>query len=156
MEFPKPRPKASNLGDTSKAIVAHLRTHGRCTFEQLDMLFKEPSRFRANHQNAHIPRPEWLRGRLSDLRKAGHVSRELHEGTPYFVVSDQVRDTAQGEKTTAVNVTPPRRVYVMGGETYSPAKAAPYRAGAMDFASHPSLRMGRTVPFDAAKEASHG
>lgn len=152
MEFKK-APKVSDLSPQSRAIVVHLQQHGRSTFDQLHELFKEPAYFRSNHQNPHKPDPQWLRRRLGYMREAGHISRELHEGTMYYIAGRQVGDPVPTRQARARApsecgvITPPRRVEVMNSPTYCPTPSTSYRDGAMDFTNCPSVEAGQARPF---------
>ena len=159
MQLKKIPTKGSKLSPQSKAIITHLQQHGRCTFDQLHQLFKEPAYFRSNHENPHKPNPDWLRARLVYMRVAGHVSRELHDGAMYYVPGDQQRDQVARQPLQAPSdsgvVTPPRRAYIMGSTAYRQQPSAPYRAGSMDFANCPSIESGQAKPFVPGK-FNHG
>lgn len=159
MQFKKMPPKGARLNPQSKAIVAHLQANGRQTFDQLHVLFREPSYHRSNGPNGHVPNPDWLRARLTSLRQGGHLSREVHEGAMYYVAGYQAGELIEAMPRQAQPadgcVTPPRRIYVMGGDTYVPPKPAPCRDGAMDFANCPSIEAGRARPFIPGK-VNHG
>lgn len=154
MQFKKMPPKGARLNPQSKAIVAHLQAHGRQTFDQLHVLFREPSYHRSNGPNGFVPNPHWLRARLTNLRQGGHVSREVHEGVMYYVAGYQAGEqepTSRQALAAGGCITPPRRVYVMQGGPYQPPPPAPCRDGAMDFAKCPSIEAGRRLPFTPGK-----
>lgn len=149
--------KGSLRNPDNKRIVSYLEQHGAQTFDQLSAVFKEPTRFRINSKLDLHPRPEWLRGKLVHLRSQGSISRVILGNVVLYQAGSEAR--AQRDCPAAppqYDVTPPRRVYVMGTPDYSPPKATPYRAGALDFAACPSVHAGRTVPFKTDLEADHG
>lgn len=156
MHYEKKAPKASRLSPVSLAIVSHLQDQGQCTFDQLHALFKEPALFRCNHENAHIPNPQWLRTRLAYLIEAGHLLHEVKGGIGYYGPgyakgeSKPAREPQADAPSECGVLAPPRSSSVMDG-VYCPQPAPPLRAGSMDFAHCPSVQMGRTVPFTPGK-----
>jgi hypothetical protein len=155
---PQPRTGTARLSPQSRAIVEYLQANGKQTFDQLHMLFKEPSHHRNNGDRGHIPNPDWLRTRLYYMREAGHVKRVLDQGGWFFEAgypAGAAPEPRQRDKETALpqagNVTPPRRIYVMGGETYKPPRPTATRQGSMDFADCPSVEAGRARPFIPGK-----
>ncbi|HQR98355.1 MULTISPECIES: hypothetical protein [unclassified Polaromonas] len=154
MQFKKSAPKGARLSPQSQAILAHLKEHGRRTFEQLHEVFKESARFRSNGPAGHTPNPEWLRSRLGYMRDAGIVWRECDEGTVYYKAGQPSQSIDQEPAPPAAEqacVTPPRRTYVMQGDPYQPPPPTPCRDGAMDFANCPSIEAGRARPFIPGK-----
>lgn len=156
--LPKPNTGTARLSPQSRAIVEYLQAKGKQTFEQLHLLFKEPSAHRSNGDRGHIPNPQWLRTRLYYMREAGHVKRVLDQGGWYFeagypagAVAEPRQRAAAAALPQAENITPPRRTYVMGGDTYTPPRPAPCREGSMDFADCPSIEAGRARPFIPGK-----
>lgn len=150
--------KTSTLSPQSRAIVEHMQALGRQTFEQLHGKFREPSYHRSDGPNGHQPNPAWLRNRLNYMLEAGHVTKKLDQGVWYYDAAYPTgtpagpRRSPQREKTEPLgDVVPPRRIYVMGSDTYTPPKAAAPRAGSMDFAECPSLDAGRRLPFTPGK-----
>lgn len=154
MQFKKMPLKGTRLSPQSRALVTHLQTNGRQTFDQLHALFREPSYHRSNGPNGHTPDPNWLRARLKYMRDAGHVSRLVDEGVLYYVAGYQPGDREAEAPAPAAEeacITPPRRIYVMTGGTYVPPRPTATRAGAMDFADCPSIDAGRARPFIPGK-----
>lgn len=153
----KPRFRGATLRPASKAIVAYLQANGRQSFEQLGAVFKEPSAYRTDGPNGHEPDPQWLRARLNALRDADHVLKTLDGGTWYFAAAypsgtEQTPRTRRPLDCQSIdNVVPPRRIYVMGGDSYVPPAPSPRRDGSMDFAECPSVEAGSTRPFVPGK-----
>lgn len=153
--------KGALLSMAKKAILKHVEQAQRCTFTQLAEVFKEPDSYRISN-SAPLPsrgRAEtdahWLRGQLKGLRDQGFIMRVIDGDTAFYQVGSESLAELQAEQP-ADNVTPPRRVYLLGSPDYVPPKATPYRPGAMDFAACPSIQSGRVVPFQGEKEATHG
>lgn len=152
----KPRVRGATLRPASKAIMAYLQANGRQTFEQLAEVFREPSLYRSEGPTGHKPDPQWLRSRLNLLRDADHVLKKLEQGTWYFEAA-YAPGAVQAPRARlpidclSLDVVPPRRIYVMGGDAYVPPAPSPRRDGSMDFANCPSVEAGSTRPFVPGK-----
>jgi len=133
------QPKGSIVSPANREIVAYLEKHGPVKMTVLQDQFRDLAL--AHGKGV----PKWLNDRLSNLRENGHLRRFSDEHGN--VSWDVVRGSTLPELTEAPpeHVAQPRRVS-MFGPVYMPPKVA-LRPGAMDYATVPSLHMGRRHQF---------
>lgn len=85
----------------------------------------------------------WLLNKGSSTRAVWRINPDQQPGA-----RPQAKPTAKAPTAPVWigPIVPPRRVDVMSGPTYKPQPAT-YRAGAMDYARHPSHVCGEIRPF---------
>lgn len=153
-------PKGGLLSLTKRAIIAHVKSAGRCSFVQLCEAFKEPCKFNpiAEPVDSRVKADtdaHWLRAQLNALRHQGHLVRVVIDNFTWYEVGSEIEAACEATAPD-YSLVPPRQVHVMGTPVYSPPKAAPCRAGALDFASRPSLHAGQEIAYKTSLEACNG
>lgn len=111
-------------------------------------------KFRPQAAAVGMAASSWLRGRLANLRESGYIDHGPQGWTaapeeqvqaiapPHHRVRRKPAPAAQPAETS---IAQPRRVS-MFGPTYVPP-VQEHRAGAMDYAQHPSLIGGRATAY---------
>ncbi|MDR2155931.1 MAG: hypothetical protein LBE78_13065 [Burkholderiaceae bacterium] len=136
------------LNSVQRAVLDWLRKYGPATAGEL----REEA---ANSQSSvwvvvSQGNDRWAEDCLYELYVAGHLVRER-------IVGDMVYGVAVSDTPTpvVVGLAMPRTYDVMRAPPLTRDPGTPVRAGAMDYAKHPSLISGRRVPCRAAGQTTN-
>ncbi|SDD57221.1 hypothetical protein SAMN05192589_107142 [Paracidovorax valerianellae] len=137
-------PKGELLSPITQAIVQHLQTNGPSDSMAINQALLRIDGYRDDSG------PEALRSRLRKLCAQDHIHRVIQgDKLLYMAGADPQAAYLDGVHTNEAVIpaalTPPPRHNVMQGH-YAPSWTVA-RAGALDYAKHPSLHMGQRREF---------